>query len=213
MGNLFISHKTTNGCEAVHSTGMRPPGKVCDRQKGGQTKCLHSAGESDGSEYPLGRPGLAFLTARLLQRPLDHGSLGNLSKTEEATAPSLSATTQAHYKPSVAAPCQDLREGGGGRGLWEVKCSFSLRHDISQALVRPNHALSTLETGSVVTLGQEQPVWLQGGMGKKCSQAKSRDMAGTQTQQEYLGRSGREGHEAEETPSLGVLREDSSGTE
>lgn len=175
MGNLFISHKPTNGCEAVHSIGMRAPGKVHDRQKRGQTKCLHSAGESDGSAYPLGGPGLAFLTARLLQRPLDHGSLGNLSKTEEATAtaPSLSATTQAHYKPSAVAPCQDLREGGGGRGLWEVKCSFSLRRDIFQALVRPNHALSTLETGSVVTLGQEQPVWLREEWGRNAARPRA----------------------------------------
>lgn len=73
-----------------------------------------------------------------------------------------------------------------------------LHSDISQALPWPNHVLGTPETGSVVTLGQKQPVWPLGRMWKKWSEAKGR-VGAEETQPLSLGPSGRAECEARES--------------
>ena len=105
---------------------------------------------------------------RLLQRTLDHGSLEKLFQSRRLQLP---PATQAHSKPSAGNLAKAEGEDDGQRSKVFLQ---GLNYDISQALPWLNHALSTLETGSMVTLGQKQLGWPLGRMWKKWSEAKSR---------------------------------------
>lgn len=79
----------------------------------------------------------------------------SLSKREEAAAPSFPTSHSGTF--FHGAPCQGERGRRGQRSLRSKVFLQRLNYDISQALPWPSHALSTLETGSVVILGQKQP--------------------------------------------------------
>lgn len=104
--------------------------------------------------------------------PLEHGDNG---PNRGGCSPLLSHQSLGHILSLLQGHLAKAnRRTWGQRFLRSKMFLQGLNYDISQALPWPNHALYTLETGSVVTLGQKQPVWPLGRMWKKWSEAKSR---------------------------------------
>lgn len=165
-GKSLYQLQTTNGYEAVHRIrwGIQ---KKCTASRWGQTKCPSIPLEILAAQHVLRG------WARLLQQTLGHESLEKLVPDRRPRPPPFPPATQEHSEPS-AGHCARAERGRPGQSLRSKVFLRRFNYDISQALPWPNHALGTLDTGSVVTLGQKQPGWPLGRMWKKWSEAKSR---------------------------------------